>query len=115
LQTLADTMQARSPEGDCRVFTRFAWGEYVEWTIGPRFKVFLDGRTEIYPDDVWQEYTVVTRGRQDWNQILKGYKVRFLVLDRSGYDHDLLPWVGPDTGWQEIATAGDAVLFERTK
>jgi hypothetical protein len=114
LQALSDAMQVRCPEGG-RVFTRFAWGEYLEWAIGPQFLVFLDGRTEIYPDQVWQEYTEVTRGRQDWNEILDGYEVRFLVLDRSGYHHDLLPWVGRVTGWHEIATAGDAVLFERAK
>ena len=35
-----------------RIFTRFEWGEYLSWSLGPRYTVFMDGRIEIYPDDV---------------------------------------------------------------
>jgi hypothetical protein len=118
LQALADDLAQRSPfavsqtEGG-RIYTQFAWGEYLEWALGPRFTVFLDGRIEIYPDEVWDEYAAVTRGRQDWQAILQRYGVDFLILDRAGHHHDLLPFVGPAGGWREVATAGAAVLYER--
>ena len=37
-----------------RVFTRLEWGEYLDWAAHPKARVFMDGRIEIYPDDVWQ-------------------------------------------------------------
>ncbi len=45
-----------------RVFTRFEWAEYLTWAASPRFPVFMDGRIEIYPDKVWQEYETLTTG-----------------------------------------------------
>jgi len=81
--------------------------------LAPRYKVFMDGRIEIFPDRVWQEYDAVTRGRADWEAILARYQVDCLVLDKGGYHAGLLPQVERSANWQAIQSAGDAVLFVR--
>jgi hypothetical protein len=48
----------RQPRG--RIFTKLEWGEYLGWRGYPNWKVNMDGRIEIYPDDVWEEYKAVT-------------------------------------------------------
>jgi hypothetical protein len=96
-----------------RIFTRFAWGEYLGWCLAPRYTVFMDGRIEIIPDAIWLQYAAVTRGRADWEDILDNYGVDFLVLDTSGYHHDLLPLVEGTSTWQRVCQEGDAVLFRR--
>jgi hypothetical protein len=111
LQALADKIAAERP--NARVFTRFAWGEYLGWSLDPRGKVFMDGRIEIIPDEVWNEYGAVTRGRPEWQAILDRYNVDFLVLDRTGYHHDLLPLVLDSQKWHVVEERGDAVLFSR--
>jgi hypothetical protein len=111
LQAVADHLAASDPQG--RVFTCFEWGEYLGWSRGPQTKVFMDGRIEIFPDEVWQEYSAVTRGRADWQEILDRYGVNCLVLDTSGYHHELLPQVRRSSEWKETLKQGDAVVFER--
>jgi hypothetical protein len=111
LQALADQVAAEKP--DARVFTRFAWGEYVAWRLDARGTVFMDGRIEIIPDRVWKEYAEITRGRPDWEEILDRYDVDYLILDRSGYHHELLPLVEGSEKWQVVETRGNAVLFSR--
>jgi hypothetical protein len=111
LQAIADRLSADGHSG--RIFTRFAWGEYLGWSLAPRYTVFMDGRIEIIPDEVWQQYAAVTRGRGDWQDILAHYDVDCLLLDTSGYHHDLLPLVERSPVWRMVDRQGDAVLFAR--
>jgi hypothetical protein len=111
LQVMADELAAQQTAG--RVFTRFEWGEYLSWAVGPNFKVFMDGRIEIFPDEVWASYAAVTRGRADWDEILKAYEVDWLLLDETHHG-DLLPLVRQSKDrWTETCRQGNAVLFAR--
>ena len=111
LQALSERIAAEKP--NARVFTRFAWGEYLTWSLDSRGKVFMDGRIEIIPDDVWTQYTEITRGRPEWEAILDRYDVDYLILDTTGYHHDLLPLVEQSPKWHAIAAQGNAILFSR--
>jgi hypothetical protein len=110
LQSVADRLASVAPGG--RVFTRFEWGEYIGWALAGRWKVFMDGRIEIFPDEVWAQYSAVTRGRADWEQLLDAHDVRWLLLD-TGYHRDLLPVVEGPGRWQVVFRQGDAVLLAR--
>jgi hypothetical protein len=111
LQALADRLRAEGSRG--RIFTRFAWGEYLGWSLARDFTVFMDGRIEIIPDEVWQQYVAVTRGRTDWDTILAHYDVDYLLLDASGYHHDLLPLLERSPAWRPLDRRGDVLLFAR--
>jgi hypothetical protein len=101
------------PDRGGRVFSRFEWGEYLSWSVAPRgYTIFMDGRIEIIPDDVWEKYAAVTRGRGDWEEILDGYGVDTLLLDRT-YHADLLPQVQRSHDWQQVGESGKALLFRR--
>jgi hypothetical protein len=105
--------QLRERPGDGRIFCRFEWGEYFGWALSPRYKVFMDGRLEIYPDVVWEDFSAVTRGRADWEAILTRYDVDCLLLDQSGIHNNLLPFVERSPNWRRAGESGDAVLFVR--
>lgn len=111
LQAIANYLRAE--EHGQRLFTRFAWGEYFGWSLAPRFSIFMDGRIEIIPDEVWLQYSAITRGRADWEDILAHYDVDYLVLDTSGYHHDLLPLVEQSPRWQRVRAGGTAILYRR--
>jgi hypothetical protein len=111
LQAVADHLRAGAPEG--KVFTRFDWGEYLGWSLEGRYAVFMDGRIEIFPDEVWAEYSALTRGRADWEELLRHYGVDCVLLDASGYHRELLPLVEKSPHWHETFRQGDLVLFEK--
>jgi hypothetical protein len=106
--------QYLAEHGGGRVFSRFAWGEYLGWALAPAATVFMDGRIEIFPDDVWNQYEAVTRGHADWQEIFDGYRVDWLVLDASGYHGRLLPLVKRSARWEEVFRQGDAVVYARS-
>jgi hypothetical protein len=110
---LEEAARGLPPRDDGRVFSRFEWGEYLGWELAPRgYTVFMDGRIEIFPDGVWDQYAAVTKGRADWEAILDGYHVDCLVLD-SSYHTDLLPQVERSPDWEKTFQAGKAVVFVR--
>jgi hypothetical protein len=111
LQAVADHLAAEHPTG--RIFTRFCWGEYLGWALAGRYAVFMDGRIEIYPDEVWGQYSAVVHGRADWEELLAGYGVDCLLLDTTGYHHELLPLVERSPNWRQVCQEGDAILFVR--
>jgi hypothetical protein len=73
----------------------------------------MDGRIEIYPDNVWNEYKAVTLGN-DWEKILDAYQVDALVLDSEFHDRTgLLAKVEKSPAWQNVFQQRGAVLFLR--
>jgi hypothetical protein len=100
--------------GSGRIFSRFEWGEYLGWTCPPRYSIFMDGRIEIYPDQVWKEYTAVTCGFDDWQRILDRYQVNCLVLDEEYHAKTgLLARVRQSSDWERSYQSRDAVLYLR--
>jgi hypothetical protein len=112
LEQVAGELRTAAPSG--RVFTRLEWGEYLGWSLAGRFPVFMDGRIEIIPDAVWNEYTAVTCGQADWQQILDRHGVDHLVLD-TRYHHKtgLLAAARQSPEWREVSQHGPAILFVR--
>jgi hypothetical protein len=100
------------PGNESRVFTRLEWGEYLDWAGHPRCKPFMDGRIEIYPDDVWQEYHAITSARADWQSILDKRRVDVLLLD-STFHVELLPKIEANTQWELLDQKGSALLYGR--
>ncbi len=112
LQTIVQRLRERRPTG--RIFSRFEWGEYLGWSLAPDYKIFMDGRIEIYSDRVWTEYCAVTRGRADWQDILDGYGVDCLLLDtKNGYHDELLPQVERSPQWERAIESSRMVVFLR--
>ena len=96
------------------IFSRLEWGAYLSYTATPDYKVFLDVRIDMYPDDVWDEYKQVTLGGPGWQDILDRYQVNYLLLDAGFHRRTgLLACVEQSAQWQRTYQAGDALLFVR--
>jgi hypothetical protein len=95
-----------------RIYSRFEWGAYLVCHLGSAYPVFMDGRIDIYPDEVWNQYAVVSRGQTGWQGILDLYKVDFLLLDANYHaESGLLAEAERSKEWQEAYRAGQAIVF----
>lgn len=101
-----------SPDAAPRLFTRMEWANYFAWRLDGRTPVFVEGHVELYPADVWSDYTTVNDGRPGWRDVLDRYRVSFLVIDPTG-QRALLSEVRSSPEWTQRASSGGAVLFER--
>ena len=111
LALVTEYLNARGPG---RIFSRFEWGEYLTWSLGPSFPVFMDGWIDMFPDPVWSEYASVTTGRPGWESILERYGVEYLLVDLNYHgDTGLLDQVEHSGKWAVLYQAGDARLYVR--
>ena len=88
------------------------WGGYLEWASWPRHQVFVDGRFELHPAQVWFDYLDVVFPSARWPALLDKYRVFYLVLNKD--DHpDLVADVRQTPGWRVDYEDGQAVVFSR--
>jgi hypothetical protein len=90
------------------------YGSYLVWAMGkPDARpVFVDGRIELYPAVVWEDYLSVTFVRYNWGQRLDVWGVNTLMLDRAGQPL-LIEAVESSPNWEERYEDGTTVVFVR--
>ena len=112
---LAAAMRELPPTaGNKRIFSRLEWGEYLGWSLAGKSRVFIDGRVEIIPNEVWADYAAVTTGQDNWPAILNRHAVDCLVLDADYHSRSgLLAQVEGSSDWQRVGGQGPAIVYAR--
>lgn len=64
------------------VFCPMEWGAYVCWHLGDEAKVFIDGRLDFFPDEVWDEYVTLGTAQDNWQELLEKYEIRWVLWDK---------------------------------
>jgi tetratricopeptide (TPR) repeat protein len=65
-----------------RMFNTYEHGGYLMWTLPPPFKVFIDGREDVYvKNGVLGEYLSCFNSRGNWQQIVAKYGIDFAVVN----------------------------------
>ena len=91
------------------VFNNYGWGGWLVWKANPQYPVFIDGRVEVYGDQVFGDYLSVEGLSSDWQQILDRYHVRTLVITQG----DRLILVLPQNGWKLAYSDSVARVYVR--
>jgi hypothetical protein len=73
-------IRANRPSG--RMFNSYNWGGYLDWTL-PDYQVFVDGRTDLYDDELLNEYLRVAAGENGWETILDDYQVNLVFIEKG--------------------------------
>ena len=103
-------IEENDPPG--RMFNPYNWGGMLIWRLWPEQRVFVDGRTDLFGDEVLGEYITVQAAQPGFDEILDKYGVGF-VLARP---HDPLSTVLACTGdWEHGYKDGQAVVWLREK
>ncbi len=63
-----------------RPFNDFASGGYLAWARFPRERVFVDGRTQAYPDDFFRFYFSVMDNPNGWPQVVDRFAPDYVLL-----------------------------------
>jgi hypothetical protein len=99
-------LQKKQPEG--RLFNSYNWGGYLLWAL-PEYPVFVDGRTDLYNDEVIGEWIKVVRVEEGWDQVLDRWQVRLVLLEPGS---PLLSEL-ESVGWQLQYQDEVAVIYGR--
>jgi hypothetical protein len=93
-----------------RIFSKDQWGGYLIYRFAGRTKVFLDGRSEFYGQQMLETYAQVADVKPSWNQVLNQYDVQLVLIPS---DHALASVLRLDGHWKRIYSDSIAEIFER--
>lgn len=98
------SIRAASPPG--RLFNSYNWGGYLLWAL-PEYPVFIDGRTDLYNDEIISQWLQVVRAEPGWQDVLDRWDVRLVLLEPEMKVIDALR----GEGWQTLYQDKSAVVL----
>ncbi len=90
------------------LFNSYNWGAYLLWAL-PEYPVFVDGRTDLYDDEVIGQWFQVVRAEPGWEETLSNWQVNTILLEPHMPVVALLEM----RGWQLLHQDERAVVYGR--
>lgn len=94
------------PEG--RMFNSYNFGGYLVWAL-PEYPVFIDGRADLYGDEIINEWLRTYSGADGWQDRLDDWDVGFVLVEPNAPLAKLLAY----EGWELVYTDEVAVVYQR--
>ena len=73
----------RSEGSSLRLLAYYDWGGYVIWKLYPRERVFVDGRADLYGDDLIDQFKTAVELRRGWQGVLDEWGVEAVLIPTS--------------------------------
>ena len=94
------------------IYNRYGWGGYLIFRLYPEYRVYVDGRADVYGDDFLFEMVNTYDGRSGWREPLERYGVRTALISP---DVPLASLLRMDPGWLKVYEDKQAVIFTRVQ
>ena len=95
---------------NARVFSKDQWGGYLIFRFQVRTKVFIDGRSDFYGQQLLEAYAEIADVKPAWNVVLKQYNVGLVLIPP---EHALASALQLSADWKRIYSDHVAAIFER--
>ncbi len=92
------------------MFNNDEFGDYIIYAAWPQYKVFFDGRSDMYGTEMMKEYFKVTRIQPDIDNVLEKYKIDWIIYDSGS---SLSVYLLQKKDWKLIYSDGVADIFVR--
>jgi hypothetical protein len=94
------------------MFNNEEFGDYIIYKAWPKYRVFFDGRSDMYGGILGAEYLKVARTLRGWEHVLNNRQVDWVFFNT---DSMLSSALNINPGWQLIYTDPVASIFVRVK
>jgi hypothetical protein len=95
-----------------RLFAYYDWGGYVIWTLYPNYRVLVDGRADLYGDDLLHQFQQAVQLGPGGEQILDTWQAQAILMPPSCA---LAQALLLDGGWHTEYRDSQAVILLRTR
>jgi len=65
------------------MFDNDEFGDYIIYAAWPQYKVFFDGRSDMYGTDIAKEYLRVVRFKHGWEKIIEKYNITWIIYNAN--------------------------------
>jgi hypothetical protein len=94
-----------------KVFVYYDWGGYAIWKLYPAYRVFVDGRADLYGDDLLRQFKTAVQLRTGWREVLDSWQVEAVLVPPSCA---LAQALLLDRNWHAEFSDSKAILLLRT-
>ena len=91
-----------------RVFTTDQWADYLIYSFYPGQRVFIDGRSDFYGENLGKEYLALMQGTPRSRAILDKYAFQLVLVPA---EWPLAQSLRSNSAWSVLEDDGKAVLF----
>ena len=102
-------IQEHRPPGP--MFNNYNWGGYLIWQLWPDYLVFVDGRTDLYGDELLSQYLKVHFAQPGFQEVFDEHGVNFVLTEAGGFADNFMAL--DDTGWTLAYSDDIAVIYVR--
>ena len=78
-QAAVDWMQKNVPAGN--LFNSYNWGGYLIWRLYPQYRVYIDGRADVYGDAFIFDYLSIYNAEPGWEDKLNNRGVHTILVE----------------------------------
>lgn len=94
------------------MLNHYSWGGYFIWKLYPNYRVFIDGRADLYGDSFMNNFAASYYLTGEWRRLLQTWGIRSIVLPP---DAPLVTALESEPGWTRVyADSQVTVLTEVT-
>jgi hypothetical protein len=90
------------------MFNEYDFGTYIIYSAYPQYKVFIDGRAEMYGAERFKNYYRIQKIKPGWEKILEKYNVNFMIINS---DSTLSKFLLSDHNWKLIYSDAVADIY----
>ena len=90
------------------MFNDDEFGDYIIYSAYPQYKVFIDGRADIYGNEKIQDYLDVVNMRPGWEKIMGKYNIAWIIYNTNS---PLSQYLNLKEDWSLIYTDNVANIY----
>ena len=96
---------------DVQVLPEYGWGGYLIYRLyDDGGRVFVDGRNDMYAEQILDDYTAISNGDEGWEQLAEQYGVEAMLFPPG---QPITKGLAEVAGWCEAYRDEDSVLLLR--
>jgi hypothetical protein len=93
------------------LLNHYNWGGYLIWKLYPGYRVYVDGRSDLYGDAFLdQSGATYNISNESWREPLERWRIRSVILPPNA---PLVSALRCQSGWKEVYGDPQAVIFEK--
>jgi hypothetical protein len=92
------------------IMNHYNWGGYFIWKLYPKYRVFMDGRADVYGDAFMTDFGACYYLTDNWKKTLEQWGIRTVVLPP---DAPLITALRSNQDWKQIFSDSQAVILTK--
>jgi hypothetical protein len=89
----------------------YNWGGYLIWKLYPQYRVFVDGRTDLYDDGFLDDMASIYFAQGEWQRRFEPWQIQTVLLPP---DAPLATILRSRAGWKMVYSDSKAIILTRS-